>query len=305
MAKCRMECGQLRTFSSRQSALGAGLRAGARSRSKRSLQQHASTIAAICIEPLDPGGCRNHHASGQASCAEFTGTRNDRHDILLICDEIAVGFGRTGRMFACEQEDVTPDLMCVGKGLDRRLPAASGHARNDGPNLRRVSRRAIGADKTFFHGHTFTGNPLACAAALASIERLIERQQSAHRARSSRCHASSKPSLQPLARLAVAPVRRRHSAARIGGRHRTRRRQTRRRCRSIRAPASAPNSANVSADHGVILRPLGDVITVVPPLAIDATRLARIVDAIAGELDSIDAHPSIESSTAIDVAGDA
>ena len=105
----------------------------------------------------------------------------DDHDVLLICDEVATGFGRTGTMFACEHEDVAPDLLCLAKGLTGGyLPLA---ATLD--DRARSTRRFLGAHeeyRTFFHGHTYTGNPLACAAALATLdvfeaERTLERLQ--------------------------------------------------------------------------------------------------------------------------------
>ncbi len=88
--------------------------------------------------------------------------------MLLICDEVATGFGRTGTMFACEQERVAPDLMCVAKGLTGGyMPLAATLA------TERIYEGFLGApeeQRTFFHGHTYTGNPLACAAAIASLE---------------------------------------------------------------------------------------------------------------------------------------
>ena len=92
----------------------------------------------------------------------------ERHGVLLICDEVATGFGRTGTMFACEQERVAPDLLCLGKGLTGGyLPLAATLT------TERVYEGFLGAPeegRTFFHGHTFTGNPLACAAALANLD---------------------------------------------------------------------------------------------------------------------------------------
>ena len=90
------------------------------------------------------------------------------HGILLIADEVAVGFGRTGTMFACEQEGVHPDLLCLAKGLTGGyLPLAATLATDEIDNAF-LGEPAEG--RTFFHGHTYTGNPLACAAALASLE---------------------------------------------------------------------------------------------------------------------------------------
>ena len=100
--------------------------------------------------------------------------------MLLICDEVATGFGRTGTMFACEQEAITPDLLCLAKGISGGyLPLAATLA------TERVYSAFLGDYErklTFFHGHTYTGNPLACAAGLASLdiferERVIERLQ--------------------------------------------------------------------------------------------------------------------------------
>ena len=102
----------------------------------------------------------------------------DEFGVLLICDEVAVGFGRTGTMFACQQEDVAPDLMCVAKGITGGyLPLAATLT------TEAVYAAFLGEHeeyRTFFHGHTYTGNPLACAAALATLdvfesERTLER----------------------------------------------------------------------------------------------------------------------------------
>ena len=115
----------------------------------------------------------------------------DRHGVLLICDEVATGFGRTGTMFACEQERVAPDFLCLGKGLTGGyLPLAATLT------TERVYEGFLGAPeefRTFFHGHTFTGNPLACAAALASLE-AFEREHTLLR-------------LQPKIRLLARPAR--------------------------------------------------------------------------------------------------
>ena len=91
----------------------------------------------------------------------------DEYGVLLICDEVASGFGRTGTMFACEQEGVAPDLMCVAKGITGGyLPLAATLATEE------VYDGFLGEprSRTFFHGHTYTGNPLACAAALATLD---------------------------------------------------------------------------------------------------------------------------------------
>ena len=90
------------------------------------------------------------------------------HEVLLICDEVATGFGRTGKMFACEHDAVSPDFLCVAKGLTGGyLPLAATLTTEE------IFSAFLGEPheaKTFFHGHTYTGNPLCCAAAIASLE---------------------------------------------------------------------------------------------------------------------------------------
>jgi adenosylmethionine-8-amino-7-oxononanoate aminotransferase len=92
----------------------------------------------------------------------------DAHDVFLICDEVATGFGRTGTMFACEQEGVVPDFLCLAKGLSGGYLPLAATLTTD-----RVYEGFLGRYedfKTFFHGHTYTANPLACAAALATLD---------------------------------------------------------------------------------------------------------------------------------------
>lgn len=123
-------------------------------------------IAAMIVEPLVQG------AAGMIVAPEGYLSRVrelcSRYNILLIADEVAVGFGRTGKMFACEHEGVAPDLMCLAKGITGGyLPLAATLTTDE------VYGAFLGAHrecKTFFHGHTYTGNPLACAAALANLK---------------------------------------------------------------------------------------------------------------------------------------
>src|SRR5205823_4355870 len=130
------------------------------------LREHASGIAAVCIEPIvqGAGGMLIQPAGFLHGVRELC----DKYDVLLIADEVAVGFGRTGRMFACEHENVSPDLMCLAKGISGGyLPLAATLA------TQKIFDAFLGEPwegRTFFHGHTYTGNPLACAAALASLD---------------------------------------------------------------------------------------------------------------------------------------
>ena len=130
------------------------------------LQEHGPRIAAICIEPIvqGAGGMLIQPPGFLAAVRKLA----DDHNVLLIADEVATGFGRTGKMFACEHENVTPDLMCVAKGITGGyLPLAATFA------TQKIFDAFLGDPaemRTFFHGHTYTGNPLACAAAIASLD---------------------------------------------------------------------------------------------------------------------------------------
>lgn len=139
---------------------------------ERVLASKQERIAAVIVEPLVQGAAGIiTHPSGFLKGVE---TLCRRYGVLLICDEVAVGFGRTGTMFACEQEQVTPDIVCLGKGITGGyLPLAATLTTNQ------VYEAFLGEadeDKTFYHGHTYTGNQLSCSVALKNIE-LIEKRQ--------------------------------------------------------------------------------------------------------------------------------
>jgi adenosylmethionine-8-amino-7-oxononanoate aminotransferase len=245
------------------------------------LEEHAAKIAAICIEPIvqGAGGIIVHPPGFLRGVADLAAA----HDVLLIADEVAVGFGRTGKMFACEHERVEPDLMCTAKGISGGyLPLAATFA------SQKIFDAFLGdpwEGKTFYHGHTYTGNPLACAAALASLE-LFEsnRLVPAVAAKADRLQAMLK---------ALAPSRHigdiRQKGFMVGielvaDRAARRPFDPRRRvgaevCEKIRR-------------HGVMLRPLGDVIVLMPPLAMGEEDLQRIVDAVAAEVGALAQVPS-------------
>ena len=130
------------------------------------LKKNRGHVAAILLEPMVQGAAGMiMHPSGF-----LKGVRGlaDKYDVLLIADEVATGFGRTGKMFACEHEHVTPDIMCVAKGITGRyLPLA---ATLTTQKIFDAFLSDISEHKTFYHGHTYTGNALACAAAIASLE---------------------------------------------------------------------------------------------------------------------------------------
>src|SRR5256885_7846699 len=143
---------------------------------ERVLAQNEGEIAAVIVEPLVQGaaGMLIQPPGYLRQVRELC----DRHRAFLICDEVATRVGRTGRMFACEHDDITPDFLCVAKGLTGGyLPLAATIT------TEQVYEGFLGRFeefRTFFHGHTYTGNPLACAAALANL-RLVEQEETMER----------------------------------------------------------------------------------------------------------------------------
>ncbi|MCG2661214.1 MAG: adenosylmethionine--8-amino-7-oxononanoate transaminase, partial [Kiritimatiellae bacterium] len=143
------------------------------------LKKHAAEIAAVIVEPMCQGaaGMRIYAPACLAKMAALC----RKHDVLLIADEIAMGFGRTGRMFAFEHAGIDPDIVCLGKGL------AGGYL----PMSATIVREALyetftdqPTDHTFYHGHTFAGNPVAAAVALETLriyeeDRIVERAREA------------------------------------------------------------------------------------------------------------------------------
>lgn len=130
------------------------------------LDQHADQVAALVIEPLMQGaaGMVKHPSGFLAGVRRLT----RKYDVLMIADEVAVGFGRTGTMFACDQEDVAPDLLCLGKGISGGyLPMAATVATTE---IWNAFLGTYAESKTLFHGHTYGGNPLAAAVGIASLD---------------------------------------------------------------------------------------------------------------------------------------
>ena len=270
---------------------------------RRLLEQRGERVAAVIVEPLVQGaaGMLVHPQGYLRAVRELC----DEFGVLLICDEVAVGFGRTGTMFACEQEDVAPDLMCVAKGITGGyLPLAAtlttedvyaaflgehrerrtffhGHTYTGNPlacaaalATEVIYEAFLGEHedfRTFFHGHTYTGNPLACAAALASLD-VFEAERTLERLA---------PKIALLARLldervaplaAVAEVRRRGFMTGIA---------------LTPHPPAARRGHRVTLAarrRGAIVRPLGDVVVLMPPLSIAEEELTRLVDITAAAI---------------------
>jgi adenosylmethionine-8-amino-7-oxononanoate transaminase/dethiobiotin synthase len=235
---------------------------------ERLLKKKAGSLAALVVEPLIQG------AAGmliwpKGVLKEFR-RLSTKYDVMLIADEVATGFGRTGKMFACEHEGVTPDILCLAKGITGGyLPLAATLTTQkiyDGFVFDYKDQ------KTFFHGHTYTANPLACAAALANLklfqkDRLLEKL-----ALKIKYLAEN---LQMFYNLAsVGDVRQLGFMAGI----------ELFKDAKTKKPYSWEEKIGVQVcqearKNGVILRPLGNVIVLMPPLSISKAELAELLDA--------------------------
>ena len=223
------------------------------------LDRHGESIAAVIVEPLvqGAGGILTQPPGYLRRVRELC----DVHDVLLICDEVATGFGRTGTMFACEQERVAPDLLCLGKGLTNGyMPLAATLT------TERIYEGFLGEHeefRTFFHGHTFTGNPLACAAAIASLD-VFEAERTLLR-------------IQPKIRLLhelLAGVAALDEVAEVRGRGLMAGIDLGPRDQALRLGHRVTLAAR---ERGAIIRPLGETIVLMPPPAISKTDLERLV----------------------------
>ena len=231
------------------------------------LKDNHEKIAALIIEPIVQGAGgiivwpRGILSKMRKLC--------DKYNVLLIADEVAVGFGRTGKMFACEHEGVAPDILCLSKGLSAGyLPLAATLTKEE------IFSRFL-ADykdkKTFFHGHSYTGNPLACSAALASLE-IFKKEKTLEK-------------LQPKIKFLAQQLKRFKKLSHVGdirqkgfivGIELVKNKKTKelypwqekigiKVCRQAR-------------NYGVILRPLGNVIVLMPPLSISKEELKELLE---------------------------
>jgi len=236
---------------------------------ERIIVQHQQELAGMVLEPLlqGAGGMLVHPAGYLRGVRELC----DRYGILMITDEVATGFGRTGRMFACEHEGVTPDIMAISKGLCAGyLPIAATLA---GEKVYQAFLGNYAELKTFFHGHTFTGNPLACAVALRSLDLFDETSLL------EQVELRSKQLTGWLERLAAHPqvgdVRQCGLAAGVElvQDKATKEPYPWEQKRGIRVCVEARK-------HGVFSRPLGNTVVVFPPLAITAVELDLLMEGL-------------------------
>ena len=236
---------------------------------ERLMVEHAANCAGLVIEPLLQGaGGMIVQPSGF-----LRGVRElcNRYDLLMITDEVATGFGRTGRMFACEHEDVVPDIMAISKGLAAGYLPLAATVTSD-----KVYRAFCGEYrqlKTFFHGHTFTGNPLACAVALKSLE-LFESGQLLEKLQPKIARMAER--LAGFARLPhVGDVRQCGLAA---GVELVEDKATKR-----PYPWELKTGVRVclaARQHGIFSRPLGNNVVIFPPLAIADEELELLLNGL-------------------------
>jgi adenosylmethionine-8-amino-7-oxononanoate aminotransferase len=227
------------------------------------VEAHAGELAAVVIEPLVQG------ASGMlcatAEDVRALGEACRTHDVLLICDEVATGFGRTGTLFASEQCGLRPDLLCLGKGITGGYLAMSATVTSGD-----VFNAFLGCDlgpQTFFHGHSYGGNALAAAVALEHL-RLIDSWDvlSQVRARATQLAGLLEARVAPIPGVAVVRQRGLMVGVELAP-PRPGLRWGRRVCAG-------------AVDRGVLLRPLGDVVVIMPPLTTTEDEIVRIVDAL-------------------------
>ena len=233
------------------------------------VKKHSEELAAVIIEPIMqaaggmipwPEGYLSHLKS---LCNEY--------QVLLICDEVATGFGRTGKMFACEHEGVSPDFMVLSKGITGGyLPLAATLTTHE---VFKAFYDDYEKLKTFYHGHSYTGNPLACAAAIANLE-LFEKNKVIE---------NLQPKIKKLSQLLrkfwelpwVGDVRQRGFMVGI---ELVKNKQTKETFPI--AKRTGHQAIKAARKRGVIIRPLGDVVVLMPPLSITEEELVFLCDVV-------------------------
>jgi adenosylmethionine-8-amino-7-oxononanoate aminotransferase len=237
------------------------------------LKAHSDEIAALIIEPLiqAAGGMITSPPGYLKGVRELC----DKYGILMIADEVATGFGRTGKMFACEHEEVVPDIMCLSKGITGGyMPLAVTLAKDNVYNAFLGEFKDL---KTFFHGHSYTGNPLACAAAIACLD-LFEKEEVLQNLRGKIDVLEGW--LKELLKMPhVGDVR---NAGMMAGVELVRDKATKE--PYDWAMKMGWKVAYHARENGVFIRPLGNVIVIMPPLSISEENLMQLLKVIGSSI---------------------
>ncbi len=225
------------------------------------IEAHRGELAAVIVEPLVQGA--GGMQTAPTSSFQRLGVVCHANDVLLIADEVATGFGRTGTLFACEQCDLWPDLLCLGKGITGGyLPMSATVATGQ------VFEAFLGPpERAFFHGHSYGGNALAAAAALRHLQ-LLDEWNVLDNVAARAAQLADLLDRRIAADPAVAAIRQRGLMCGV----------------ELATPGAdsrwGSRVAQACTRRGVLIRPLGDVVVVMPPLTITADEIRLIVDVL-------------------------